>query len=126
MATRELDDETMYNLMKDMPDFDSFPIPQSWYKMFKIPPRNPVSVREFIESGYAMKRAIEKKDLPPLIIDTPQQGGKLAIFIPEEKVQVDMISRPFVLDENTPFPAILPSLRDPPTDETSPEQEQTR
>jgi hypothetical protein len=112
MATCEFDDETMFNLMKDMPDFDSFPIPQSWYKKFNIPPRNPIGVKEYIESGYAMKRAIEKKDLPPLIIDTPQQGGKLAIFIPEEKVQVDMISRPFVLDENTPFPAILPSLKD--------------
>jgi len=122
MATCEIDDETMYNLMKDMPDFDCFPIPQSWFKKFGIPPRNPVSVREYIESGYAMKRAIEKKDLPPLIIDTPQQEGKLAIFIPEEKVQVEIISRPFVMDENTPFPAILPSLRD----DTSQEKEQTR
>lgn len=110
--TCEIDDETLYNLMKDMPDFACMPIPQSWYKKFGIPPRNPIGVKEYIESGYAMKRAIEKKDLPPLIIDTPQQGGKLAIFIPEEKIQVDVISRPFVLEENTPFPAILPSLRD--------------
>ncbi len=112
MASCGMDDEVMYDLMKDMPDFDCMPIPQSWYKKFNIPPRNPVTVREYIDSGYAMKRAIEKKDLPPLIIDTPQQGGKLAIFVPEEKVQVDMISRPFVLDPDTPFPAILPSLRD--------------
>ena len=112
MTDCELTDEQMWSLMKDLPDADCFPIPQSWFKKFNIPPRNPVTVREYIESGYAMKRAIEKKDLPPLIIDTPQQGGKLAIFVPEEKVQVDMISRPFVLDPDTPFPAILPSLRD--------------
>jgi len=108
-----MDDDTMlYNLMKDLPDFDCFPIPQHWFKKFNIPPRNPISVREFIESGYAMKMAVAPKDLPPIIIDKPQQNGKLVQMVEEPPVPVEVISRPFELKEGEMFPAVLPSLKD--------------
>lgn len=107
-----MDDTTLYNLMKDMEDFESFPIPQSWFQKFNIPPRNPVSVREYLESNYAEMRKNERKTLPPLIINEPQQNGKLYAFVPEEEVKVDVVSRPFVLKEGECFPVVLPSLRD--------------
>jgi hypothetical protein len=115
--TKMCDDETMYALMKDMPDFDCMPIPQSWFKKFGIPPRNPVPVREFIHSNYAVVMAQKPKDLPPLYIDEPQQDGKLATFVPAEEVKVEVISRPFVMPENGRFPDVLPSLREMPVED---------
>lgn len=102
----------LYNLMKDLPDFDCFPIPQHWFKKFNIPPRNPISVREFLESGYTMKMSVAPKDLPPIIIDKPQQDGKLVKMIEVEPVPVELVSRPFELKEGEMFPAVLPSLKD--------------
>ena len=100
----------LYEALKNLPDFDSYPIPQSWFKKFNIPPRNPVGVREYIHSNYAMSVAMAPKDLPPLIIDEPQQNGKLIEMAPAEDIPVEVVSRPFEVPEGKPFPAILPSL----------------
>jgi len=105
------EERKLYEAMKDLPDFDCFPIPQSWFKKFNIPPRNPVGVREYIHSNYAMAMAVAPKDLPPLIIDEPQQGGKLVEVAPPEEVPVELISKPFDWPEGKPFPAVLPSLK---------------
>lgn len=109
--TKMDEDTLLYNSMKDLPDFDCFPIPSHWFSKFGIPPRNPVSVREYIDSGYTFKMSIAPKDLPPLIISEPQQGGKLVEMIIEEPVKVEVISRPLELKDGEAFPAVLPSLR---------------
>lgn len=108
----EITDEErqLYEALKQLPDFECFPIPQSWFKKFNIPPRNPMSVREYIHENYAMKMAVAPKDLPPIIIDEPQQGGKLVEVPAVEDIPVEVISRPFEWKEGEPFPAILPSL----------------
>lgn len=112
----EIKDEEreLYEALKNLPDFDCFPIPQSWFKKFNIPPRNPVGVREYIHSNYAMNMAVAPKQLPPIIIDEPQQGGKLVEIAPPEEVRVELISKPFEWPEGKPFPAVLPSLKTDP------------
>jgi hypothetical protein len=105
--------------LSQLPDFDCLPIPASWFKKFNIPPRNPVGVREFIHSNYAMDMAVKPKDLPPLIIDEPQQNGKLVQFVPVEEIPVEVVSRPFEIPEGKSFPAILPSLTEHGLDELS-------
>ena len=59
-----------------------------------------------------MKMMFAPKDLPPIIIDKPQQDGKLMEFAPPEDVPVEVISRPFELKEGESFPAVLPSLKE--------------
>lgn len=112
----KMTDEEMYAMMKDMPDFECMPIPQSWFKKFHIPPRNPVPVREYIHSNYAVVMAQKRKDLPLLSIDEPQQNGKLLDFVPPEEIKVEVISRPFVMPENGRFPDVLPSLMETPVE----------
>jgi len=104
------EEEQIYNELKDKPDFDCFPIPTSWFKRFNIPARNPINPREFIESQYTMAKAVEQKELPPLIIDEPQQGGKLVVVPEEEPVTLEVVNRPFAWDEKKPFPAVLPFI----------------
>ena len=111
MATT-LSDEEIYAMLKELPDFDCYPIPKVWFEKFGIPPRKLETVRDFINSGYTMEKAVEKKDLPPIIINKPQQDGKLVTFIVEEPPKVEVVSRPFVLDESQQFPNVLPSLSD--------------
>jgi len=112
-----IDEDALYNEMKDLPDFDCMPIPARWFEKYGIPPRTLPTTREYLESGYTMKRATEKKDLPPLIIDEPQQNGKLVVPPPVEDIKVDVISRPFDWDTKKPFPAILPMLKELPIPE---------
>jgi hypothetical protein len=104
------EERKLYEALKELPDFDCFPIPQSWFKKFGLPARNPISVREYIHSNYAMEIAAKPKDLPPLIIDEPQQGGKLVEVPAFEEIPVEVVTRPFELPEGKPFPAVLPSL----------------
>lgn len=105
-------DEEIYNLIKDAPDFDCFPIPASWYEKFKIAPHKTLNPHEFVESEYTMKIAFQKKDLPPIVINEPQQGGKLMEVPAFEEPKVEVITRPFELKEGEAFPDVLPSLKD--------------
>jgi hypothetical protein len=107
-----MSDDELYNSMKDMPDFDSMPIPSGWYKKYNIPLREAVAPKEFIESNYTLKRAIEIKDLPPIIIDEPQCDSKLVVVPHEEEIKVEVISRAFDWDSKKPFPAVLPFLKE--------------
>lgn len=101
------DEMRMLRSLQMQPDFDSLPIPVYWFKKYGIPPRAAVGPREYIESNYAMEKSTEPKDLPPLIIDEPQQGGKLVPLHPPEIVNVEVVSRPFVHDSSKPFPATI-------------------
>lgn len=98
--------------LKSLADFECWPIPQSWYKKYNIPPRGVVDPKEFIESQYTMKMSIAKKELSPLIIDKPQQDGKITKLLEPEKIDIKVISRPFKLEEGEMFPAVLPFLKD--------------
>lgn len=104
--------ELLYAL-KQLPDFDCLPIPESWFKKYNLAPRSTVGPREFMESNYTMNMAIAPKDLPPIIIDEPQQGGKLLPFIDEPPPPVEVRSRPFEWDNTKPFPATLLKDDDP-------------
>lgn len=119
------EEQEAYDLIKDLPDFENYPIPTSWFKKFNIPPRNPTSVRDYLKENHAMKMANAPKQLPPLIVREPQQNGKLVKMIEEEPIKVETIQRPFVLKEGEEFPDVLPFLKDyafpsptpnPPTD----------
>ena len=107
-----VDEDFMFQEMSKLPDFDCFAIPKEWFKKFNVPPRDPIGPKEFIESRYTIMKGVEQKDLPPIIIDEPQQNGKLAEFIVEEPIKVEVINRPFEWDGKSPFPAVLPSLRE--------------
>jgi hypothetical protein len=97
----------MLKLLQAQPDFDCLPLPAYWFKKYNLPPRAATGPKEYIESNYAMRRALEPKDLPPLIIDEPQQGGKLAKVHPPESTQIEVKTRPFVWDQSKPFPAVI-------------------
>jgi hypothetical protein len=112
MATlsTNVSEDLMFAEMSKLPDFDCFPIPKEWFKKFNLPPRDPIGPKEFIESRYTLLKGVEHKDLPPIIIDEPQQDGKLVEPVVEEPIKVEVINRPFVWKEGTPFPAILPAI----------------
>jgi len=98
--------ELLYAL-KQLPDFDCLPIPARWFEKYKLAPRAAVGPKEYIESNHAMKMALAPKDLPPLIIDEPQQGGKLVPLAPLENIPIEVRSRPFIVPEGKPFPSII-------------------
>jgi hypothetical protein len=101
------DELALLKLLQAQPDFECLPLPAYWFKKYNIPPRAATGPKEYIESNYAMRRSVEQKDLPPLIIDEPQQGGKLAKVHPPEETKIEVVARPFVWDQNKPFPAVI-------------------
>ena len=101
------DEKRLLEVLQSQPDWECLPIPAYWFKKYGIPPREAVGPKEYIESNYAMRKAVEPKDLPPLLIDEPQYGGRLVALAPPEKVDIQLVSRPFVSDPNKPFPAVI-------------------
>jgi len=101
------DELALLKMLQAQPDFECLPLPAYWFKKYNIPPRAAQGHKEYIESNYAMRRALEQKDLPPLIIDEPQQGGKLAKVHPPEETKIEVVARPFNWDRSKPFPAVI-------------------
>lgn len=128
------DERALLELLKAQPDFDCLPIPAYWFAKYNLPPREAVGPREYLASNYAMKKANEPKDLPSIIIDEPQQGGKLHKVFPPEEIPVEVINRPFDWDQSKPFPAVIcPPIKipkchspcsQPETSQSVPSQEQ--
>lgn len=85
----------LYLRLKESPEFEVLPLPARWYKLFDIPPVKAVSVKDFIESRYTLKCAFAPKDLPPIIIDEPQQNGKLVEILKEEPIDVKVVEVPY-------------------------------
>lgn len=108
-ATGLTDEEerTLLTALQAQPDFECLPIPASWFKKYNLPARAVVAPREFLESNYTMMRANEQKDLPPLIIDEPQDGGRVVAVPAPDDTTIELVSRPFVWDQNKPFPAVI-------------------
>lgn len=106
----------LYLQMKDLPDFDCFPLPQHWYKKYNIEQPGVINPKEFMESGYAIKCQFAKKDLPT-IVKGPllDENGEIrhVPFLPIEEIKVTTTTRPFRM-ENGEFPVVLPSLLDIP------------
>lgn len=128
------DELALLNLLKSQPDFDCLPIPAYWFAKYGLPPREALGPREYIASNYAMKKANEPKDLPPIIIDEPQQNGKRFPVFPPEYIPVEVVTRPFNWEKDRPFPAVIcppevntPEHRNPETrcetSQSSPSQE---
>jgi len=113
MSLSEKEEVELLYALKKLPDFDCLPIPDTWFKKYNLAPRTTVGPREFMESNYTMNMAIAQKDLPPIIIDEPQQGGKLLPFINEAPPPVEVRTRPFEWDASKPFPATLVKDDDP-------------
>ena len=97
--------------LKKLPDFDRLPLPASWYKKYNIPPQTTVGPKEYIESNYAMRMAIEPKDLPPIVITKPQTDKDGNVILVEmvkvEEPALEVRAKPFTLKEGEEFPAIL-------------------
>lgn len=104
-----IEDEKMLEELKKLPDFECYVLPAKWYKQFGLEPPGPAGPREFIDSNYTMQCAVAPKDLPPIVINKPQQDGKLVEMAPPEKIDIEVRSRPYTLTETPP---ILPSLQD--------------
>lgn len=102
MAT--IDEDALYNQLKDLPDFLNLPLPARWFKKYNIPPIEAGTTKEFLESGYTLKCMFAPKDLPPIIINEPVRdlsgNIKLAVVHEPEKIDVQVISRPY--DPNAP------------------------
>lgn len=105
-----VEERALYAELKELPDFANYPIPLSWHKEFNIPLPKVCSLPDFIKSGYTTKIAFEPKNLPPLIINKPQQNGKLAVVPHFDVPEVITTTRPFTIEEGEFFPAVLPSL----------------
>jgi len=103
------EDKALLEQLKQLPDFECYVLPATWYRKFGLTPPAPVDPRSFMESNYTMKCAIAPKDLPPIVISKPQQNGKLVEMAPPEKIDIEVRSRPYTLTET---PNTLPSLMD--------------
>lgn len=98
MATdkSQLTDEEIYNMLKDLPDFDRLPLPKYFYEKFNIPPPKILLPME------AIKLAEKTACMPgfqyqPLEIREPAPGG-VRPLIEVEPVKIEV--KPNITLEN--------------------------
>lgn len=118
------EEREIYNLMKNAPDFHNLPLPKHWYAAFDIPFPQATTIKDFIKSGYTMACMYAPKDLPPIIINKPQQDGKLVDLVITEPIPVEVVSKPFELPEGEMFPIVLPSLEEKSTKQNPSDEQQ--
>ena len=110
----EEEEHAIYLSMRDLEDFSSFPLPQTWYKKYGIEQPGLINPREFIESGYTLKMQFAKKDLPTITrgpLKDEEGNIRLLPFLDPPKIEVETITRPF-RKEGEFNPDILPGLID--------------
>ena len=94
-----IDEDELYNQMKDLPDFLNYPIPERWYKKYNIKPLAPLNAKQFLESNHTFTCMFAPKDLTPIVIDEPQRdlsGNVIQIkMVQPEPVQVETYVRPY-------------------------------
>jgi len=66
-------DEEIYNALKQMPDFDRFPLPAYWYDKFNIPKPTIPSFQEALNLHYKTQNA--PGDGRPVELRKPAEGG---------------------------------------------------
>ena len=92
-------EDQLYHLLKDLPDFLNYPIPNRWFKKYNIPPIEPTNVRDYIHSNHAFKMMFAPKDLSPIIINEPQRdlsgNIKWVKMVEEPPIEVEVVSKPY-------------------------------
>ena len=102
-----MDAQDIITALKQLPDFDCFPLPVSFHEKFNIPLPPVITPKEFYESEYTIRCARERKELPPITIDTPIKNGLVYTLPPPEQVKIELQSAPYT--ETNP-PKILKGL----------------
>ena len=99
MLQEPIDEDELYNQMKELPDFRNYPIPAKWFKKYNIPPIEAGDSKDFLDSAYTFKMMYAPKDLPPIIINEPQKdlsgNIKWVKMAEPEHVDVKVVSRPY-------------------------------
>jgi hypothetical protein len=113
----EQEERALLEQLKQQPDFESLPIPASWFKKYNIPPRTACGPKEYIHSNYAIECSLAPKDLPPIILKEPQKDkdGKV-ILVEMVKVEEEILEvreKPFKLQDGEDFPVVLVDENDP-------------
>lgn len=83
--------------LKNCPDFECLPLPETWHKKFNLPYIYPETVAESKSHNYVNK--VKFYNLPPIIIDEPQKDKDgniiLAPVAPPEDLQIEVVQKPF-------------------------------
>ena len=80
-------DEEIYNSLKDLPDFDRFPLPKDWYEKFNIPPPKIPTLRDALKAHYEAQLAYLNSPEVPVEVRPPAEGGVRPIL---DVVQAEM------------------------------------
>ena len=100
-------DEAIYNQLKDLPDFEKYPLPNHWYEKFNIPAPRPVSVSDFIKTK-AYKAHLTIPNVEMEVRNEPAPGGIRPIFSQEpvitETITKSVSDTPQLLDEKKDTP----------------------
>jgi hypothetical protein len=78
-------DEQLYEYLKTLPEFESLPLPKSWYDKFNLKMKRPENFKEAIEGNYANKCLMSGNYISNTIENIPEP--KDYVF-PEVKADV--------------------------------------
>lgn len=100
----DLEEDKLYEILKEQPDFDCLPLPARWFKKYNIPPREATDFASFVNSRYTLRCAFSPKDLPPLILKEPIKDAsgnvRLVQMAPIEEIPIEVVQKPYDVKED--------------------------
>lgn len=116
-------DEELYETLKDMPDFQKFPLPEHWYKKFNIEKPLAKTFQEFALGRDWLQHKFDS-DITYEIRTEPAPGGVRPI-IESEPIPVEIVTKEFT-HGTAPETFSQPQIESaPPTGSTEKEPQQS-
>ena len=99
----DIDEDKLYEILKEQPDFDCLPLPARWFKKYNIPPREATDFTSFVNSRYTVRCAFAPKDLPAIVLKEPIKdlSGNVRLVqpVPFEEIPIEIIQKPYQIKE---------------------------
>ena len=88
--TEQYTDEELYNYLKDLPEFENLPLPESWYKKFNIELKKPDTFKDATENNYVNKSKLSSTGY----IELPTPKNYVFPELKTEPVPLEVVSKP--------------------------------
>ena len=86
-------DEELFNYLKTLPEFDSLPLPKSWYDKFNLKMKKPENFKENLESNYAMNCLMTGNYVNNTIENIPEPKDYVFPEVKVDEVPLEVITK---------------------------------
>lgn len=85
-------DEELFAILKTFPEFESLPLPKSWYDKFNLKMKQPENFKENLESNYANKCLMNGNYISNTIENIPEPKDYVFPEVKADAVPLEVVT----------------------------------